>query len=185
VSGDGLSLPGLLMIGTGVVLTYAGIQDPAGGPVGVVRSVLSGKLPVPGALGTGLGTVAGGLAGQTAANAVLSVARSYLGVPYRWGGADRTGMDCSGLVLVAYRDGAGITLPHSAAAQGSRGRVVPRDQAAPGDLACWGPRGAYFHIGIVVDASQMIVAPTWGKSVMYQTWNKIISGVYPDVVRIL
>jgi cell wall-associated NlpC family hydrolase len=42
----------------------------------------------------------------------LEAARSFLGAPYEWGGMTRAGIDCSGLVHVAYR---------------LAGRLVPRD----------------------------------------------------------
>jgi hypothetical protein len=44
----GLSLPGLVLMASGLVLSYAAVADPEGGPVGVVRDVLSGKVPTPG-----------------------------------------------------------------------------------------------------------------------------------------
>lgn len=202
MAGGGLSLPGLALMGAGVVLTYSGLNDPVGGPVGVVRDVLRGKTPTPGVQTiTGVGAaVAGAAAGGARAGAaavtgggsttrarILSVARSYLGVPYRLGGASRSGIDCSGLVLVAYRDGAGIALPHRATLQAARGRRVDRSQIQPGDLVAWGVPGNYPHIALAVDADTIIVASTWGKPVQYQRlWERKVPGFgYPDIIRIL
>ena len=45
------------------------------------------------------------------AEAYLEKVRSYIGVPYVWGGTDpNTGLDCSGLVQTAARD-VGVNLP--------------------------------------------------------------------------
>ncbi len=72
----------------------------------------------------------------------VAEARSYLGAPYLWGGLSSHGIDCSGLVHMAYR---------------RLGRVVPRDadqqedaavevaEPRPGDLVTYG-EGAADHI---------------------------------------
>jgi hypothetical protein len=55
----------------------------------------------------------------------LAAARSFLGAPYEWGGLTRRGIDCSGLVHIAYR---------------LVGRLVPRDswqQEAAGTPVAW------------------------------------------------
>lgn len=44
--------------------------------------------------------------GEDIANEALSVAKEYLGVPYVWGGQSKKGIDCSGLVVEAYREAA-------------------------------------------------------------------------------
>ena len=182
----------------GMVLGYAGLNDPAGGPVGVVRDILSGKTPTPGVQHvTGI-TAAGAAAGSAlvAAGAVvasgsrasiLSVANSYLGVRYSLGGASRKGIDCSGLVLVAYRDGAGVKLPHRATLQAARGHRIDRSQIKPGDLVAWGVPGNYPHIALALDADTVVVAPHTGTVVQHQKlWEKKVPGFgYPDIIRIL
>jgi cell wall-associated NlpC family hydrolase len=204
-----LSLPGLGLIAGGLVLAYAGLNDPPGGPVGVVRDILSGKTPTPGVqlttpalnaginvagaigaatdVGAGVAKAVNSFAGTAARSQILSVARSYLGVKYVFGGMSRKGIDCSGLVLVAYRDGAGIKLPHRATSQAGRGRRIDRAQVLPGDLVAWGVPGNYPHIAIAVSADQIIVAPHTGTVVQYQQlWQKAVPGFgYPDIIRIL
>jgi cell wall-associated NlpC family hydrolase len=114
---------------------------------------------------------------------VVGVARSYLGTPYRWGGANHDGIDCSGLVLVAYRDARGITLPHDATGQTRRGKAIPRGSVMPGDLVAYGTPARYPHIAIAVDGSTMIHAPTWGRTVEYGKIDMKLDGG-PTIFRI-
>lgn len=194
----GVSLPGLTLMAGGLVLCYAGLNDPVGGPVGVVRDILTGKTPTPGvqkvtAPGEPVNKITGHVAGPDGAapsgdrGRIMAVARSYLGVPYALGGASRRAIDCSGLVLVAYRDGAGIKLPHKATLQAARGRRIDRSQIKPGDLVAWGVPGNYPHIALAVNADQVIVASTYGTPCGYQKlWEKKVPGFgYPDIIRIL
>lgn len=206
MAAPGLSLGGLGFLGAGLVLTYAGLNDPEGGPVGVVKALLEGRTPTPGiqtvrpgAAGgaeQGLkygGPLTGGTGGSGGGSpvtgsraSVIAVAKTYLGVPYRLGSASRKGIDCSGLVLVSYRDALGIALPHKATLQMARGTRISRSEIQAGDLVGWGVPGNYPHIALAIDADTVIVAPTWGKPVQYQTlWQKKVPGFgYPDIVRI-
>ncbi|MFM7194968.1 MAG: NlpC/P60 family protein, partial [Bacteroidota bacterium] len=54
---------------------------------------------------------------------VVREARTYTGVPYKWGGTTRAGMDCSGLVVQSFAK-AGITLPRTADDQLDAGKRI-------------------------------------------------------------
>jgi gamma-D-glutamyl-L-lysine dipeptidyl-peptidase len=67
----------------------------------------------------------------------LSLARGFLGAPYEWGGLSAAGIDCSGLVHIAYRL-AGRLVPRDAWQQEAAGEVVPEGAFKPGDLVTYG-----------------------------------------------
>ena len=67
----------------------------------------------------------------------VAEARGFLGAPYLWGGMTRGGIDCSGLVHMAYRR-AGRLIPRDADQQEEAGRPVSDAEARPGDLVTYG-----------------------------------------------
>jgi cell wall-associated NlpC family hydrolase len=89
------------------------------------------------ALTEGRGELAGDAEGSP-----VDVARSYLGTPYLWGGMTDRGIDCSGLVHMAYRR-LGKLVPRDADQQEDVGLEVAEPK--PGDLVTYG-EGVADHI---------------------------------------
>jgi peptidoglycan DL-endopeptidase CwlO len=101
---------------------------------------------------------------------VVGIAMQYLGVPYRWGGADPSGFDCSGFSMYVFAQ-LGVSLPHHAASQFGMGTPVSRDQLEAGDLVFFNGLG---HMGIYVGGGSFIHAPHTGDVVkissLYDSW---------------
>jgi cell wall-associated NlpC family hydrolase len=117
-------------------------------------------------------------AGPAAARA-LAFARTQLGVPYQWGAeAPGRAFDCSGLTQAAYA-AAGIALPRTAQAQYDHGpQLKPGAPIAPGDLLFFGTGpGTVVHVGIAVDATDMIDAPHPGALVRQEPVTGHLVGV--------
>jgi cell wall-associated NlpC family hydrolase len=88
------------------------------------------------------------------AEKVIQTAKSYIGTPYKYGGTSRAGMDCSGLVVTAFKS-AGIELPRTSKEQSQRGKPIEKKDVMPGDLVFFSRsfNKEVSHAGIVVEAS--------------------------------
>lgn len=112
----------------------------------------------------------------TKAQKVVSIAKSYVGTPYVWGGTSPSGWDCSGFTSYVYRQ-VGVNLPRSSGAQKGAGKVVPRSQAKPGDLM-WHPG----HVGIYTGNGKMVDARNKRKGTVHTSASWMSDAVY---IRVL
>ena len=92
--------------------------------------------------------------------AVVSTALRFVGVPYRDGGSDPSGFDCSGFVQYVFAR-LGTVLPREVRDQFQLGREVDVKDVKPGDLLFFETvsRGAS-HVGMVVGGDQFVHAPS-------------------------
>jgi cell wall-associated NlpC family hydrolase len=89
---------------------------------------------------------------------LLRVVDSYLGVPYKWGGTTRQGMDCSAFARAIYRETYGIELPRTSKQMYQLGQKISvQHTLKPGDLVFFkdtysGP--GVSHVGVYVGAGR-------------------------------
>ena len=92
--------------------------------------------------------------------AVISTALSFRGIPYRNGGSDPSGFDCSGFVQYVYSMH-GTGLPREVHSQFRSGREVDRKDVKLGDLVFFETvsRGAS-HVGLAIGGDEFVHAPS-------------------------
>ena len=92
----------------------------------------------------------------SAAQIAVAAAYDVVGAPYVFGSSNPdVGLDCSGVTVYAWGQ-AGVSLPHSAAAQYSSFPKIPLSAVEPGDLIYYGNFGP--HIAIYVGGDKIIHA---------------------------
>lgn len=126
--------------------------------------------------GGGSGSGGGGGGGYTApapvitgvnGQSVVNAATSLVGVSYVYGGESASGVDCSGLVVYAYRQ-IGVSVPHYSDSLTGCGVAVDRSNIQPGDIVCYDYGGGYCgHVGIYVGGGQVVHASNSGSTVRY------------------
>lgn len=99
------------------------------------------------------------VSGDSVGVQALREALTRIGSSYVWGAAGPWQFDCSGLVVWAYGQ-IGISLPHFTGDLWNSGVHVSRSQLKPGDLIFF--FADLGHVGIYINQTWMIDAPTWG-----------------------
>ena len=92
--------------------------------------------------------------------ALVGTALSFRGVPYRNGGSDPQGFDCSGFTQYVFAQ-YGVALPREVREQFEKGRALTPGEVAPGDLIFFstvapGPT----HVGIAIGGDAFVHAPS-------------------------
>jgi peptidoglycan endopeptidase LytE len=109
--------------------------------------------------------------------AIARTALALRGVPYRLGGADTRGFDCSGLVQYVFALH-GMGLPRVVRDQVRFGATVPLDALEPGDLVFFETDGSEVsHVGIAIGGDQFVHAPNSRGVVRI---NRLTAGYWGD-----
>lgn len=99
-------------------------------------------------------------AGAADGYAIAGTALALRGVPYRNGGSDPTGFDCSGLVWYVFTQH-GIAAPRTVSDQFRAGASVGLNALQPGDLVFFNTKGSgATHVGMVIGGDEFVHAPS-------------------------
>ena len=84
--------------------------------------------------------------------ALLVQYSDWRGIPHKWGGMSKKGVDCSGLVKLTFEEQFSVYLPRTTAHQ------IKRAHLRAGDLVFFKTGVNVRHVGIMVDKSQFFHA---------------------------
>lgn len=104
----------------------------------------------------------GSLASRAAVDgyALVGTALALRGAPYRNGGSDPTGFDCSGFTQYVFAQ-YGVALPRDVREQYQTGTSVKPDEVAPGDLIFFTTTApGASHVAIAIGGDQFVHAPS-------------------------
>ncbi len=93
------------------------------------------------------------------ADRIVNQAEAFTGTPYAWGGTTRKGMDCSGLIYVAFEK-ENIALPRVSRDMATRGKSVKKSAIAKGDLVFFKTdknSRKINHVGLVTEVTGGVI----------------------------
>ncbi len=88
-------------------------------------------------------------------NLFIRVVKTFLGVPYRYGGSSFRGIDCSAFVKKLYEI-VDVSLPRTAREQARVGRWVKKEELEEGDLVFFKTRRVTDHVGIYIGNDEFV-----------------------------
>ena len=96
---------------------------------------------------------------------LIGSANTFLGTPYRYGGLDRRGLDCSGFVHLAFREGLNVNIPRTTEGLYDWAMRIPNQELQPGDLVFFITVGnRVSHVGIYIGDGKFIHSASEGPS---------------------
>jgi cell wall-associated NlpC family hydrolase len=102
----------------------------------------------------------------------VTVAESFLHVPYVWGGKTVAGLDCSGLIQTSLQ-AAGISAPRDTdMMEKALGLAIDRKEIQRGDLVFW--KG---HMGVMLNAKRLLHANAFHMEVFAEDLDQAIARI--------
>jgi cell wall-associated NlpC family hydrolase len=149
-----------LALGSAACATSGGVPRPFPGAPTVATND-PGATGAGGATGAAAAIDAGLLGHRFDGRAIAEYAMGFRGVPYRLGGTDPTGFDCSGLVQYVFAQ-YGVFVPRVVEEQWEFGDKIKPSDIAPGDLIFFNTKrsgdGAS-HVAIAIGGESFVHAP--------------------------
>lgn len=117
------------------------------------------------------------------ASELVMRAMGMLGIHYKYGGdTPETGLDCSGLVHLIFKEAWGKDVPRTAKELSETGQHIDKADLQPGDLVFYNTlKRRFSHVGIYLGDHKFIHAPSSGGKVRIESmdvgyWKKRFNG---------
>lgn len=91
---------------------------------------------------------------------LLQFYNEWHGTPYRLGGTQKSGIDCSAFVQKAFVEAYQLALPRTTRQQSKQGVELGWNEAKQGDLVFFKTRRTTYHVGIYLGNKQFMHAST-------------------------
>ncbi len=91
---------------------------------------------------------------------LFSFLERWYGIPYKFGGSDRKGIDCSAFSYYLMDSVYGVVLPRTASSQYEMGVKLRKDQLQEGDLVFFNTTGGISHVGVYIANGKFVHAAT-------------------------
>lgn len=90
---------------------------------------------------------------------LMTAYNEWKGTKYKWGGDEKSGIDCSALTRRVYRAVFnGYELPRVSVDQVKKGRIISKESLKPGDILFFRPRNSVNHTAVYLGNSLFINA---------------------------
>jgi len=99
-------------------------------------------------------------ANSAVSQALLDQYNDWAGTPYRLGGNNRSGIDCSAFTQITFKERFGVEIQRTTLAQLNSGASVSKQQLRAGDLVFFQTGYKQRHVGIYLQEGKFLHAST-------------------------
>lgn len=93
---------------------------------------------------------------------LFTIIQQWLGTPYRYGGAAKSGIDCSAFMQTLFTGVHGLSIPRTAREQHKLAAHIEREELKEGDLVFFNTMGGVSHVGYYLQNNKFVHAASSG-----------------------
>ncbi|MBA4168351.1 MAG: C40 family peptidase [Chitinophagaceae bacterium] len=91
---------------------------------------------------------------------LISFLEDWYGIPYRYGGGTKSGIDCSAFSCAMMDSVYNVNIPRTCREQYVAGKKIRKDQLTQGDLVFFNTSGGVSHVGVYLGNNKFVHAST-------------------------